>query len=57
MWICMKNIVLAAALAAILLSGCMSSRTSLNDGWTADGAPVNLPHCWHIEDGTEGESG
>lgn len=50
----MKNIVLAAALAAILLSGCMSSRTSLNDGWTADGAPVNLPHCWNIKDGTDG---
>ena len=26
----------------------------LNDGWTADGVPVTLPHCWNIEDGTDG---
>ena len=27
---------------------------SLNDGWTADGVPVTLPHCWNVEDGTDG---
>lgn len=26
----------------------------LNDNWTADGAPVTLPHCWNVEDGTDG---
>lgn len=27
---------------------------SLNDGWTADGVPVTLPHCWNVQDGTDG---
>ena len=26
----------------------------LNDGWTADGEPVTLPHCWNIVDGADG---
>ena len=26
----------------------------LDDGWTVDGATVILPHCWNIEDGTDG---
>ena len=29
----------------------------LNDGWTADGVPVTLPHCWNVEDGTDGIPG
>ena len=52
----MKNIVLAAALAAILLSGCMSSRTSLNDGWEFSRDSlfksvkvINVPHDFQIE--------
>ena len=24
-------------------------------GWTADGEPVAVPHCWNISDGTDGE--
>ena len=26
----------------------------LNDGWTADGEPVTLPHCWNVADGADG---
>lgn len=26
----------------------------LNDGWTVDGKPLSLPHCWNIDDGTDG---
>lgn len=26
----------------------------LNDGWTADGVPVTLPHCWNVADGADG---
>ena len=36
---------------ALLLA---TSIFALNDGWTADGDPVVLPHCWNIEDGTDG---
>ena len=50
----MKPVVFTATLVMLLLSGCMSSRSSLDDGWTADGVPVTLPHCWNIEDGTDG---
>ena len=50
----MKPVVFTATLVMLLLSGCMSSRSSLDDGWTADGVPVALPHCWNVDDGTDG---
>ena len=45
--------VLAAALA---VAGGAEARTvtTLNDGWTADGVAVTLPHCWNIDDGSNG---
>ena len=49
-----KPVVFIATLVMLLLSGCMSSRSSLDDGWTADGVPFTLPHCWNVEDGTDG---
>ena len=45
-----RSILLASALAW----GGSSIARPLNDGWTADGAPVTLPHCWNVEDGTDG---
>ena len=58
----MKNISVLVSLSfAMLLPACTSIvalRTDgvvpLNDGWTADGRPVSLPHCWNVEDGTNG---
>lgn len=58
----MKNISALVSLSfAMLLPACTSIvalRTDgvvpLNDGWTADGRPVSLPHCWNVEDGTNG---
>ena len=41
-------------LASALAWGVSSIARPLNDGWTADGAPVTLPHCWNVEDGTDG---
>ena len=32
----------------------MSFGIPLNDGWTADGVPVTLPHCWNVVDGADG---
>lgn len=38
-------------LTLILGSVGMSFGIPLNDGWTADGVPVTLPHCWNVVDG------
>ncbi len=27
----------------------------LRDGWTADGTPVAIPHCWNVEDACDGK--
>lgn len=32
----------------------VAAAVPLNDGWTADGKPVVLPHCWNVADGTDG---
>lgn len=32
----------------------LSIARPLNGGWTADGAPVTLPHGWNVADGTDG---
>lgn len=40
-------------LFSALMGGAASSIT-LNDGWKADGVPVTLPHCWNVDDGTDG---
>ena len=47
---------LVARIAALCLSlaGGAAVGRPLNDGWTADGEPVVLPHCWNVEDGTDG---
>lgn len=41
-------------LASALAWGVSSIARPLNGGWTADGVPVTLPHCWNVEDGTDG---
>ena len=46
----MRGMLLPAALAF-----CMNGMAQpLNDGWTTNGVPVTLPHCWNVEDGTDG---
>ena len=43
-----------STLAFALAWGVSSFARPLNEGWTADGIPVTLPHCWNIADGTDG---
>ena len=47
------TIVAAAALAAALALDARTV-TTLEDGWTADGAAVRLPHTWNLLDATDG---
>ncbi len=48
----MKTI--ASFFSLLVLFGGTAFGVPLNGGWTADGAPVTLPHCWNVEDGTDG---
>ena len=43
-------------LLLVALTVGVASAIALNDGWTADGVPVTLPHCWNVDDGTDGPS-
>ena len=44
---------------AACLAGSLSWARTVHDlsgaGWTADGAPVTIPHSWNVEDGTDGK--
>ena len=44
----------ASFFSLLVLFGGAAFGAPLNGGWTADGAPVTLPHCWNVEDGTDG---
>ncbi len=44
----------ASFFSLLVLFGGAAFGVPLNGGWTADGVSVTLPHCWNVEDGTDG---
>lgn len=46
---------LCCAFLAIALAAAGRSDVVLFDGWTADGEPVSVPHCWNVADGADGK--
>lgn len=50
----MKKTVLLGMMAVAAAAFAERRVTLFNDGWTADGAPVTLPHTWNAVDGADG---
>ena len=49
---------MTALLASVsLFAGTTKTLSLSGEGWTCDGAPVSVPHCWNSIDGADGPNG
>ena len=52
----MSKLAISFAAAALLASvGFARDIVALSNGWTADGAPVTIPHTWNALDASDGK--
>ena len=56
-WLWLGLLAVAATSATVVAADAAHGRTDriLSGGWTADGEPVTVPHCWNVFDACDGK--